>query len=134
MLTFYFGFQKCQQNGWTYYLYVYKFTDFNEVWFSPSRYQEKNNHISRGCLIFNVGPKRRFLLILTFPNLSSTLIRDARLVLKVEFARYVLSKSRMSTKKNNSHLTSHNMAEGKGCALFWSVLAVGLGLTHDLEY
>ena len=32
--------------------------NYNEVWFSPSRYQEKPT----GSPFFNVGPKRRFLL------------------------------------------------------------------------
>ena len=74
-----FWVEKMPKNGCTYFLYLYKFLDYNEVLFSPYRNkeEEENNYTFTGCLIFNVGPKRWFLLFFSFSsfyNLSSTLI------------------------------------------------------------
>ena len=44
------------------------------------------------------------------------------------------SKSGQSRHKQKSYVISHNKAQCKRCALFWSILAVRLELTHDLEY
>ena len=50
--------------------------DYNELWFSPSRNQNKKKEkiYFTGCLTFNVGPKRRFLLKVMLSILFSTLI------------------------------------------------------------
>ena len=102
--------------------------NYNEVCFHHPEIKKRNTYISTRCLIFNEGPKRWFLLTFTFSNLSSTLIWNARLVPKMAFARYFVAKP------PKPHVAICNMGLDKRCALFWSILAVGLILTHDLEY
>ena len=41
MLTFLFWVQKMPKNGGKYFVYLYKFMDYNEVWFSRSTCHEK---------------------------------------------------------------------------------------------
>ena len=54
-------------NSWKYFLHIYKFTDYNEVWFSRSTFQEKANKKFTGC------------------SMSRELIWHAKHVLKVLF-------------------------------------------------
>ena len=42
-----------------YLVYQYKILEYNEVWFSPCKNQEKKNYfVITGCLIFDVRQKR----------------------------------------------------------------------------
>ena len=68
-LLFNFGYQECQKNSWKYFLHLYKFMDYNKVWFSRSTFHEKakknlqsvlfcwcrvKGHIANFCIFLDV--------------------------------------------------------------------------------
>ena len=61
MLTFLFCIPKMAQNGRKYFLNLYKFIDYNEVWFSRSTFHEKaKKKIYRVFYLVDVGQRRQF--------------------------------------------------------------------------
>ena len=52
---------KMPKNGWKYFLHLYKFMDYNEVWFSRSTFHKKSQEqIYRVFYLVDVGQKRQF--------------------------------------------------------------------------
>ena len=51
MLTFLFWVPKIPKYGKKYFLKLYKFIDYNELWFSRSTFHEKAKKKFTGCLI-----------------------------------------------------------------------------------
>ena len=85
-----------------------KFLKITVLWttislgFKHGQIQKTANEISKVCKNVDIGPKRPFLLILTFSSLSRKLIMNAWFVPKLAFERYFIDGSRKSKKLNVS--------------------------------
>jgi hypothetical protein len=51
MLTFLFWVSKMPKSDQKYFLHIYKFMDYNEVWFSRETFHEKSKKKFTGCYI-----------------------------------------------------------------------------------
>ena len=76
ILTFLFWVPKVLENG--YFFNLYKFMDYNEVWFQDQLFMKMPRKNLQGVLFCRYRSK-------TFSSLSSTLIRNAKHVWKVAF-------------------------------------------------